>query len=161
MIRARLHITGPVVLYLELPDSGTREGATADQPTDEPGDESGGEPAHESGCEPSEESVDESGKEPAGESGDEPGQPAGQPSTTESAAAFTPELLRERRIAAGLSMDELSRRTGVAQKTIGNIERGRHIATATTLHRLCTVAELNLTPKPTTLGARPTKGSEP
>lgn len=48
----------------------------------------------------------------------------------------SPEALRRARIRAGLTMAELSRRTGVARATISNIENGKHVA------RLDTIAVL-------------------
>lgn len=51
------------------------------------------------------------------------------------AAAFGSQL-RERRTAAGLTREQLSRQSGIASSTIRNIESLRHHPTATTRRRL-------------------------
>lgn len=54
------------------------------------------------------------------------------------------ELVRERRIAAGLSLIGLSRLAGLDDKTIGNVERAGFFISRTTIEALLGVPELRL-----------------
>jgi transcriptional regulator with XRE-family HTH domain len=49
---------------------------------------------------------------------------------------MTARLLRERRESLGLSMNEIARRTGLAQQTVSFIERGMRMPTLDTLLRI-------------------------
>ncbi len=55
------------------------------------------------------------------------------------------ELLRSRREAAGLSVADLARKTGVVRTTIHNIEQGLTSASPQTLKLLASVKSLRLT----------------
>lgn len=52
--------------------------------------------------------------------------------------------IRDARERAGLSRKELSRRSGLAEATIRNLETGRHQPTSLTFHRLSKVPEIGL-----------------
>ncbi len=56
----------------------------------------------------------------------------------------TARLLRERRESLGLSMNEVARRTGLAQQTVSFIERGMRMPTLDTLLRIAAALDLDL-----------------
>ena len=56
----------------------------------------------------------------------------------------TARLLRERRESPGLSMNEVARRTGLAQQTVSFIERGMRMPTLDTLLRIAAALDLDL-----------------
>lgn len=55
-------------------------------------------------------------------------------------------LIAERRLAAGLSLQELARRAGLSKNTLYNLEAGNHRAAPDTVRRLLGVPELRLSP---------------
>jgi transcriptional regulator with XRE-family HTH domain len=56
----------------------------------------------------------------------------------------TSRLLRERRESLGLSMNEVARRTGLAQQTVSFVERGMRMPTLDTLLRITGALDLEL-----------------
>jgi len=56
----------------------------------------------------------------------------------------TSRLLRERRERLGLSMNEVARRTGLAQQTVSFVERGMRMPTLDTLLRITGALDLDL-----------------
>jgi transcriptional regulator with XRE-family HTH domain len=56
----------------------------------------------------------------------------------------TARLLRERRECLGLSMNEVARRTGLAQQTISFVERSLRMPTLDTLLRIAAALEVEL-----------------
>lgn len=56
----------------------------------------------------------------------------------------TARLLRERRESLGLSMNEIARRTGLAQQTVSFVERGMRMPTLDTLLRIADAMGLEL-----------------
>jgi transcriptional regulator with XRE-family HTH domain len=56
----------------------------------------------------------------------------------------TSRLLRERRESLGLSMNEVARRTGLAQQTVSFVERGMRMPTLDTLLRITAALEVDL-----------------
>ena len=56
----------------------------------------------------------------------------------------TARLLREQRESLGLSMNEVARRTGLAQQTISFVERGMRMPTLDTLLRIASALDIDL-----------------
>lgn len=56
----------------------------------------------------------------------------------------TCRLIRERRENLGLSMNEVARRTGLAQQTVSFVERGMRMPTLDTLLRITGALDLDL-----------------